>query len=75
MSHRIVPSNVLMITKDGECKLNVTIDLNINLNNGTVGIAAVAPQVREETQQEDSLWEIPDFGDDAGILPNFGKQV
>lgn len=64
-----------VVTKDGECKISLTIDLNVNLN--TMGISVGSSVSKVETQQtqdkEKTHWEIPDFG--AMPKVNFGKKA
>jgi hypothetical protein len=33
MAQRITPTKVVTVTKDGECHLVITLELNINLNS------------------------------------------
>lgn len=62
MGDLIRPTKVSIITKDGECKLHIVIDLNINLNANSVEVksrqADNTPEVQEE---EKTAWAIPSF--------------
>lgn len=75
MAQLIKASDVKVITKDGECKLSINIDLNINLN--TLGVSVSAqPSNKLESQdfkKEDTAWEIPDFTPQPKV--NFGKKA
>lgn len=51
-------------TKDGECTVHLTLDLNINLDKGAVSLA---PKQEEETEII-----VPTFTSDKKI--NFGKK-
>jgi hypothetical protein len=60
MGSLITPTKINVITKEGECKLHIVIDLNINLNTTNVSInsrQAATPEVQEEK----TTWEIPSF--------------
>lgn len=60
------PTQVNVVTKEGECKLHIVIDLNINLNTNKVEINS--KQIDEEEQPE---WAIPSFK--AAEKIKFGK--
>lgn len=71
MGDLITPTRVNVITKEGECKLHIVIDLNINLNTNNVEVksrqAEDASEVKEETN-----WAIPSFGSVPKV--QFGKK-
>lgn len=75
MGQLIRPSDVKIITKDGELKVSITLDLNINMN-GSVEVAAntISSISKKETlvdNIDDKVsWAIPDF---ASEKINFGK--
>lgn len=75
MGDLIRPTKVHVVTKDGECQLNITIDLNINLNTGTVELqsskATTAPVV-EKAEEDKTVWAIPTFV--SGDKVKFGKK-
>ncbi len=79
MAQRISPRtvNVTNVTKKGECKVNITLDLNINLTSDEINVARPAgpPSLeKEEDKIKDFEWVMPDFtGGDEKI--NFGKEV
>jgi hypothetical protein len=66
MAQLIRPSDVKIITKDGELKVSITLDLNINMN-GSVGALSAdgKSNAKKETlidNLEDKVaWAIPDF--------------
>lgn len=78
MPQLIKPSDVKVITKDGEVKVSITLDLNINLTNLLEGISLPVAQ-SQSTKKENSIvenlddkvtWAIPDFSSEK---INFGK--
>lgn len=75
MGDLIRPTKVHVITKEGECQLNITIDLNINLNTGSVELqsskATKVIEKEEEKKEEDMVWAIPTFK--SGDKVKFGK--
>lgn len=75
MVQLIKPNEVKVVTKDGECKISLTIDLNINLNTAGVSVGAQVSKLDSPQQQEKEKthWEIPDFG--AMPKVNFGKKA
>jgi hypothetical protein len=71
MAELIRPTTVNIISKDGECKLHIIIDLNLNLNtSGTAGKAEIVE--KEKIEEEKPLWEIPEFKTKEKI--KFGKK-
>jgi hypothetical protein len=69
MVQLLKPHEVKIITKEGECQVSITLDLNINLNGE---IAQVTTKVKQkEEEKEENVWEIPDFS--SGEKINFGK--
>ena len=79
MAQLIKANDVKVITKDGECKLSISIDLNVNLNTSgiTVGVqnAKVDQNVNQinKEEKESTMWEIPDFTPMPKV--NFGKKA
>lgn len=73
MPQLIKPGDVKILTKDGEMKISISLDLNINLND----LANLAPSVKKDSSevavktQEKIEWAIPDFAPAEKI--NFGK--
>jgi hypothetical protein len=57
------------ITKDGECKVLINIQLDINVNNGAVSIKT-APSTEKDEEKVD--WAIPDFSQSPKL--KFGKE-
>lgn len=74
MPELIKPTKVSVVTKEGECKLNITIDLNINLNAGTVDFqsAKVAKIEQQPEEDEKTVWAIPTFKSEDKV--KFGKR-
>ncbi len=76
MGDLIRPTKVHVITRDGECQLNITIDLNINLNTGAVDFqSAKANKIElpeEKKDEEKTVWAIPTFKSEDKV--KFGKR-
>lgn len=72
MAQLIRPSDVKIITKDGELKVSITLDLNINMN-GSVETVSVDGKstVKKEALDDKVAWAIPDF---VSEKINFGKK-
>ncbi len=76
MPDYISPSNVSIVTKDGECTLHITLDININLNQTgglEVGPRRESPKTIEENEEEKTVWAIPEFK--SGEKVKFGKKA
>lgn len=78
MPQRITPTT-RVVTKDGECHLIITLELDINVNvNGQVNAQSSATPVEEpkspfEKDYDKVEFTIPDF--QPGMKLNFGKEV
>lgn len=72
MGDLIRPTKVHVITKEGECQLNITIDLNINLNTGTVELQSGKTNKIVEEEEEKTIWAIPTFESKDKV--KFGKK-
>lgn len=61
MAQQIKLQNVNVVSKDGECNLNISLELNINLT--TDQIYAQNTNIKEEKKSDDDKvdWVIPDF--------------
>ncbi len=77
MPQRITPVKVMSVSKDGECHLTITLELNINLTTGgEVGasLAAVGEKLKRQIQEDDDVeLTVPDFI--SGMKLDFGKTV
>jgi len=77
MAQLIKPGSVKVITENGEVKVSITLDLNINLNSGNIQVSAQSNTTEQQIKQnvsnkkESDDWLIPDFG--ASPKLNFGK--
>jgi hypothetical protein len=74
MPQLIKPGDVKIITKDGEVKISISLDLNINMGevSGGVGILKSNIEQKINKKEEDKVqWAIPDFAPTEKI--NFGK--
>ena len=72
MPQVIRPGDVQIITKNGECLVNIQLELTIKLdgNLATVGVQSLAATPKEE---EKVSWQIPDFS--GGPKLKFGQNV
>lgn len=66
MAQLIKPLEISAKTVDGEVLLNIKLDININLSqNSTVQSSApitkVEGKLQEKQNEDQTLWEIPDF--------------
>lgn len=68
----IRPGTVTVLTQDGEVRVAITLELNINLNNDGVTSCSspIAEIKKEQPLNENPEWEIPDF---TSTKINFGK--
>ena len=68
--------DVQVVTKNGECEVHITLDLNISLNADGLKIGASAGGSGSPTEDEDEdfEWAVPDFGLDSPQV-DFGKKV
>tara|TARA_Y100000034_G_scaffold3535_1_gene4273 strand:- start:3564 stop:3806 length:243 start_codon:yes stop_codon:yes gene_type:complete len=73
------PHDVKVMTKDGECKLHITLDLNINLTTDKIEVsvagAQATPGAKAAETDEDVHWAIPNFEEDESEKIDFGKDV
>jgi hypothetical protein len=60
-------------TQNGEVKLSITLDLNINLTNNSISIEprVAAPTPPAAKDEDDKKWAIPDFSSPGRL--KFGK--
>lgn len=77
MAQRITPTKVVTVTKDGECHLVITLELNINLNSvsgdGQTVSASIKSHDRADIEDDNVEFTIPDFSSlNSGKLV-FGK--
>ena len=68
--------DVQVVTKNGECEVHITLDLNISLNSDGLQIGASAGQSGSPNEDEDFEWAVPDFNLDLDSQQvDFGKKV
>jgi hypothetical protein len=73
----IKPGTTKVITKDGECEITISIELNINLNQSGITVSAQsvqaeAKEIKQEVKEPESTnWAIPDFSNLKKV--QFGK--
>jgi predicted membrane protein len=65
-------TTIITQTKNGECRVNITLDLNINLNSDGVASVSVG-KVAQQHEDENVKWEIGDFSPKKKV--KFGKEV
>jgi hypothetical protein len=80
MVYKVENNKVKVITKDGECTLNITLDVNINFTGNIPNFVSqnqpqntIINSVNNNTEEEKTLWEIPDFKPTKANNINFGK--
>lgn len=61
--------NIEVITQNGECKLNISLEITINLNSDDLQLKSKG---KEEIQEEKDIWAIPEFNKSEKI--KFGKK-
>ena len=66
--------DVQVVTKNGECEVHITLDLNVSLNADGLQIGASDGGSGAPTEDEDFEWAVPDFGLDSPQV-DFGKKV
>lgn len=74
MGNLIRPTKVRVVTKEGECQVNITIDLNINLNTGTIELQSTKAKIDKTVEEDDdkTVWAIPTFKSEDKV--KFGKR-
>ena len=60
-------------TKNGECQVKITLDLNINLNSDGIIASVSAGKDGKKQEDENIAWEIGDFSPKKKV--KFGKEV
>jgi hypothetical protein len=74
MVQLIKKPEVKVLTKEGECEINITLDVNINVTQaGEVTTKVSAKQASEGNEEEGGQYLIPDFK--PGKKVNFGERV
>lgn len=75
MAQKLTPTKVVTVTKDGECHLVITLELNINLNStgsdGNSVSASIQSHDKAEVDDDNIEFTIPDFS--SGTTLRFGK--
>lgn len=74
MPQLIKPSDVKILTKDGEVKISITLDLNVNIQEKNIHIKEFDKKEEINTIEnieEKTHWQIPDFNSEQ---INFGKE-
>ena len=67
--------DVQVVTKNGECEVHITLDLNISLNADGLQLGVSAGQSKSSSDpDEDFEWAVPDFNTDSQQV-DFGKEV
>lgn len=77
MVQLIKPAETKVITKNGEATLQITLDLNINLNSNGLSASVQPTEIKEEKEEkneESSDWAIGDFSPPKKKI-KFGKKV
>jgi hypothetical protein len=74
MPQLIQPNKVItreIVTKDGECTIHITLDLNINVNSSGVEVS-VGKATQEKNDDDEVQWAVPQFT--SGQKVKFGKK-
>ena len=76
MPQLIKPSDVKVLTKDGEIKVSITLDLNVNLQdldlkNKKLDNKTENNKIDQQSIEDKTVWQIPDFSSEK---INFGKE-
>lgn len=74
MPQLIKPQEVKVITKEGECQVAISLELNINLNSSGLEVTAQAKErspIQHGSPEDKTEWAIPDF--EASPRLKFGK--
>jgi len=80
MANLIQPSQVKVVTNNGEVTVHLTIDLNLNLNqNGSIGVSEDSSdrqvtsfsKPKKKDDDDKVMWEVPDFKPSEKL--KFGK--
>jgi hypothetical protein len=66
-------TTIINKTKNGECQVKITLDLNINLNSDGVVASVSAGKSGQKQEDENVAWEIGDFSPKKKV--KFGKEV
>ena len=68
--------DVQVVTKNGECEVHITLDLNVSLNADGLQVGVSANQSKSSSDpDEDFEWAVPDFNPDDSQQVDFGKEV
>ena len=76
MPQLLKPVRTKVVTKDGECAVDIAIELTININtDGVMTAQAQTHQVdsKKEEPEDNTLWAIPDFDSPDAFDLDFGK--
>ncbi len=75
MAQVLKPSELKIVTKDGELEITLKLDINININQSDVSVKTEASNAKTKDVKpsidEKTNWEIPDFGPSPKL--KFGK--
>lgn len=74
MGDLLRPAKVHVVSKEGECQVNIVIDLNINLTTEGVALKSNRSerQEAEKEEEEKTIWAIPNFTQQNKV--KFGKK-
>lgn len=71
MAQLIKTQDVKVISKEGECKIQISLDINLNLNSEAPTISVQNIETKK-IQKEEEVWTIPEFTPSPRV--NFGKK-
>ena len=73
------PNQTHVITKEGECHLTITLDLNLNItSDGLVTATAKQNKINKYVDNSDDdevHFTVPDFKSEKGKKLDFGKKI
>jgi len=75
MPQIISPAQIVM-TKDGEIRVTIALELNININGAGEVSASAVPKVDDKLPKskfDEVEWDLPDLS--SGVKVEFGKNI
>ncbi len=76
MPQLITPAHIVTMTQDGEVKVTIVLELNINLNSGELSASLnAAPKKGDlpKSKYEEVDWSLPELS--SGTKLEFGKDI
>jgi len=70
--HRPTTTITNIVTKDGECNVNVALEITIKLDGDGIVLAQTAEQKKQQKEDDEVNFTIPDFSSNKKL--KFGKE-